>query len=190
MTYSGDEIPALWVLVPFLIVSVVAMVRRLRRRGAATPARVATGLLTCAYAAAVLDTVLLPYPVGPKHPDTDVPWHVWVNLVPFASDDLYGMWLNLLLFVPLGFLLPLLSAGISAPRVAVAGFLVSLSVEVVQLVGDLTVSNGRVFDVDDLLPNTLGTVVGYAIFRGVTLIPVVRRLLAACTWPARPRVGR
>jgi glycopeptide antibiotics resistance protein len=179
----NHELSAVSVLVPFAAVVVVVMVWRLRRRGPLTARHLLVGLLICAYAAFVLDTVLLPYPIGRAPAEAGMPWYVWVNLVPLGSGDPVGLWLNLVLFVPIGALLPLLFAGISARRVLLTGVAVSMTIELVQLVGDLTVSNGRVCDVDDLLANSLGTAVGYVLFLLVTLVPPARRLVALVTWP-------
>lgn len=186
MTEAERAIPAAAILLPFLVVATGLMVWRLRRRSAPVTAPcVVVGLLACGYAAAVLDAVLLPYAVGAGSQSADVPWHVWVNLVPLADDDRSGLWLNILLFVPLGVILPLVLARTSAGRVLLAGLVVSLSIEVVQLLGSLTIGPGRVADVDDLLANAFGTLAGYALFRAVTLVPWVRRLAAAVTWPPR-----
>lgn len=76
----------------------------------------------------------------------------------YKQDNLLG---NLLGFVPVGLLLPLLiplfRKGI---YVLLAGFFLSLGFEVTQLVLGL-----GVFDVDDLILNTAGCVAGYWLFR-------------------------
>lgn len=69
--------------------------------------------------------------------------------------------LNILLFVPLGVLLPLWSKRLQKAWAAVlCGFLVSLSIELAQL---LTARG--VFEVDDLINNTFGTWIGYGVFK-------------------------
>ncbi|MDR2703362.1 MAG: VanZ family protein [Cellulomonadaceae bacterium] len=66
--------------------------------------------------------------------------------------------LNILLFVPLGFLVPLLWKGFrSFGRVALAGLAFSALIEISQLFTTRTVT------VDDLLMNTLGAVIGYCL---------------------------
>lgn len=68
--------------------------------------------------------------------------------------------LNILLFVPLGFLLPILYRkydGIS--KIALVGFLVSLSVEIAQMFGTGTT------DINDLITNTVGACLGFLLFR-------------------------
>ena len=67
---------------------------------------------------------------------------------------------NLAAFVPLGVLLPMLPGGVgSARRVAFVGFLLSLEIEALQLL-----SRQRTADVDDLILNTLGALLGYFAF--------------------------
>lgn len=64
--------------------------------------------------------------------------------------------LNILLFVPLGFILPLLWKEFRSRRtMCFTGFLLSLGIELAQLL------NYRISDVDDLIMNTLGAWLGY-----------------------------
>ena len=72
------------------------------------------------------------------------------------SENLLG---NIALFLPMGWLLPsLLGRRCSASRVAGLSLAVSLLVEVLQ-----GLSGRRVADVDDLILNTTGGLVGYAL---------------------------
>lgn len=67
---------------------------------------------------------------------------------------------NLLGFIPFGFLLPLLISFFrNLFKILVAGFLLSLGYETIQLVFDL-----GIFDVDDLILNTAGVLIGFIIF--------------------------
>lgn len=181
-------IPALPVLVPLTILAFSVLTWRLRVRGALTVLRVAVVGLACVYAAKLLSEVILPFPirVGAAR-DHLVPWHLFVDTVPLltAKADPTGIELNIALFVPLGVLLPLVARGWSLWRVVTVGFLVSLSIELAQLVADVTVSTGRVADVDDLIGNTVGTFVGCLVFRAAVAIPAVARIAAAAAWPTR-----
>ncbi|NUR92617.1 MAG: VanZ family protein [Nonomuraea sp.] len=102
------------------------------------------------------------------------------QLHPFASlDDIWqgvpgAFWqvfFNLLLFVPLGFFLRY-RYGRSLAFSAVLGFAVSLTVEFTQLTGDwgLYPCPYRLFDVDDLLTNTAGTVIGFGLAVPLALV--------------------
>ena len=78
----------------------------------------------------------------------------------FAARDWRNLILNILMFVPFGFLLPV---GIRKMRVFwrtyLCGFIVTLGIEVIQLV-----SGKGIFEWDDILNNTVGTMIGYGIF--------------------------
>ncbi len=68
--------------------------------------------------------------------------------------------LNIMLFVPLGFLLPALWKEYRSLRITVlAGFILSLFVEILQIF------TFRLTDVDDLITNTAGAALGYYISR-------------------------
>lgn len=68
---------------------------------------------------------------------------------------------NVACFVPFGFFLPIVfsSLHLKCIRVIASGYLISLFVETMQLVFRI-----GVFDVDDLILNTAGVIVGYSLF--------------------------
>ena len=85
-----------------------------------------------------------------------------MNLIPFSDPeyDLTASILNVVLFLPLGFLLPLLWPEWNRPiPVLLFGAAFSLLIEASQLL------NIRNTDVDDLLLNTLGAVLGLLLYR-------------------------
>lgn len=84
-----------------------------------------------------------------------------INLMPFSEPiNTVGYQLNVVMLVPFGFLAPLLWPRLDRLwRTALAGLSFSLLIELSQLV------NYRSSDVDDLLMNTLGAVIGFAAYR-------------------------
>ena len=88
-------------------------------------------------------------------------WDPTLNLIPFqdfSTSNIMGMALNAVMFAPLGFLLPAYFERYRHwGRTLAAGFLTSLTVELIQLF------TFRATDVDDLIMNTLGTLVGFLI---------------------------
>ena len=87
-----------------------------------------------------------------------------MSLTPFANitEDAEGHLLNVLLFVPLGLLAPMLSERCrEALPVTATALATSLAIEISQLL------NSRVTDIDDLLMNVAGTLIGYCVFRFV-----------------------
>ena len=82
-----------------------------------------------------------------------------INLIPFRDGISLSMILNVVMFMPLGFLLPLLWKEYqSLVRTAIIGFCFSCGIEFCQLF------NRRVSDVVDLLMNTLGAILGWLIW--------------------------
>ncbi|WP_195574975.1 VanZ family protein [Paenibacillus sp. 1001270B_150601_E10] len=85
-----------------------------------------------------------------------------INLIPFASEGITTYVLNILLFMPLGFLLPTIWPQFRTIKKTVCtGFLFSLAIELGQLL------NHRITDIDDLLMNTLGAILGYLLYRAL-----------------------
>lgn len=83
------------------------------------------------------------------------------NLSPLGYDLVtYHYFLNIFLLIPFGILMPLLfSSCRTFIRVFVSGFGLSLAIELSQLV------NPRISDVDDLIMNTLGALIGYILYK-------------------------
>lgn len=82
--------------------------------------------------------------------------------------------LNVILFFPLGFLLPLLYKKYNRiSNVALTGFLFSLSIEIVQMFG-----RGST-DINDLISNTIGACLGYFVFKSFSKI-LQKKFLIAC----------
>lgn len=68
--------------------------------------------------------------------------------------------LNVILFIPLGFFLPFLYKKYNRlANIVLAGFLISLSIEFVQMFDIGTT------DINDLIANTLGTCLGFSIYK-------------------------
>ena len=65
---------------------------------------------------------------------------------------------NIALFVPFGFILSYFVKARKIKHVVIPTFIVSLSAELIQY------QIGRAFDVDDILLNTMGALVGFMIF--------------------------
>lgn len=144
-----DVLPAAIILVPVIVIIQTALWKtasRKRRIGL---------VLFGIYLAAVFDAVGIP----------DVKYirlEPNFNLVPIVDivnaplGYLKNTALNILLFLPLGFLLPVLWKEFQSFRRTIwFGFAVSLGIELSQIF------TWRLTDVDDLITNTLGTVLGF-----------------------------
>ncbi len=82
-----------------------------------------------------------------------------INVIPFSSEGAMTYVLNVIMMIPLGFLLPLIWKEFRKFHlVTLVGLVFSFSIEVLQLF------NHRVSDIDDLLMNTIGAIVGFGIW--------------------------
>lgn len=76
-----------------------------------------------------------------------------VNLIPFKDFAHMTSLLNIVMFIPIGFL---------------QGFILSLVVESSQLLVNMLIGyNFRTFDVNDLIFNTIGALIGYLKLFGI-----------------------
>ena len=98
-----------------------------------------------------------------------------INLLPFSRTiDWTAYFLNIVLFIPLGILLPAVSAKVRLPDVLLAGGFFSLLIELSQLF------NNRSTDIDDLLLNMLGALLGYLVWKIWTAVTGWKGL--DCQW--------
>ena len=79
-------------------------------------------------------------------------------IVPFVNESWKLMLLNTLMFLPMGFFVPIFIKKIkwNYGKAIIAGALISLMIEFVQVV-----FAGRIGDIDDIIFNTLGFLIGY-----------------------------
>jgi hypothetical protein len=161
---------------------VVSIVLALRGKAMSWPERI--GLFGLAvYLPFVLGLTLggIPMDVGAVDPSG---WRGWANLVPFGTigpqlaaglaSDLRQLAGNLLILGPLGFGLPVVWQRFRRPApLLIAGFGVAFGIEFSQVVISLILGVPyRVFDVDDLMLNTAGAMIGWVAWReSLGLIP-------------------
>ena len=84
----------------------------------------------------------------------------WEELIAFTIEPLIGIVQNLILFMPFGFLLYAVIDRPRTARILLFGFLLSLAIEMCQLLFHL-----GWFEVDDILHNVLGTYLGIRLYR-------------------------
>ncbi|MDO8848483.1 MAG: VanZ family protein [Coriobacteriia bacterium] len=141
------------------------------------------------YAALVISMTLLPVEIGPPGSgvELDPHWRNSINLVPFETIQLYlasdlgriaweNLLGNLLLLVPLGALGPVAWRKLDGwKRVLAAGLAISLAIEGLQLAKWFVDVLGRTrsVDIDDVILNAAGALLGYALLRLVQ--PIWRR---------------
>jgi len=112
-----------------------------------------------------------------------------INLIPLVTlttADAKTSLLNILMLVPFGLLVPLVTNW-RMKKVVIAGMLFSVGIELLQLVtGLLGHMTFRVADINDVLFNTLGVTIGYLLFIG--FLHTVRGVFRGTTLSASPLV--
>lgn len=181
-------LPAFLAVLPFFLLvrfEIRLLTHRLPRPGAADTPTPPSGAPVQAFAEALPRTLacwLFALALAGMLAVTGVPslgqlaWDVSLNRIPFTdilrSPAQYAQ--NLILFVPLGFLLPLLWPEYESPaRTALSGLVFSGAIEFAQLFCF------RATDIDDLLMNTLGAAAGWALWA-----------LAGRLWPGGLKPGK
>lgn len=146
-----DLVPAAIVLVPLFLILYWTVYKRNVRKSILY-------CLFCLYLAAVFSLVGIPN-VTYFRPEVNL------NLIPFAGmvEDLKNCVLNVALFVPLGFFLPVLWERFRR-CIPCAAFGLGLSL-VIELLQMLTF---RATDVNDLITNLAGTLLGYLLVKPLT----------------------
>lgn len=186
MPGSYHEVPPMAVILPLGVVAFGLLVALLYQRRAVTLLRIVVAVVLTVYVVGIVANTLLPIYLG--KPDYGVPWHDYLNLRPLANTEPRDMAQNVVVFVPLGVLLPLVVRTRSVVVVVLCGLALSFVMESIQFVNSVTGHGGHVADINDLAANTIGAPVGYALFRLALLLPGAKRLAHAATWPPARRV--
>nr|WP_231607245.1 VanZ family protein [Fictibacillus sp. 18YEL24] len=142
-----------------------------------------TKLLFVIYCLMVVSVTLFPFPIG--FPVEYENLSAYLNLTPLVSilkqvsligtaydgDILFMIGLiirnvggNILLFVPLGFLVPLIwKSVIHFNHIFLLAIGISVTIELLQLLESIFGGWGRVTDIDDVICNVAGAILGYYI---------------------------
>ncbi|GIF06627.1 VanZ family protein [Actinoplanes siamensis] len=179
-------VPALPVLLPLGGILMLLSWLWLRRRGELTARRLLAAWALCWYAVAVLGATMLPAHLA-WGPDAGPAQTYRILLVPTLSMRRRDFVLNTMMTLPLAALLHLNFGIDQRLRVVRIGFLLSLTIEITQLVMIVTVHGNRWADVNDLLSNTIGTIFGYVGWQWLMRSARVRRAVSGS--PATVRSG-
>lgn len=143
-------------------------------------------LLFLIYLNILIKITLFPIPYDKRFINYNIvnQYGVHFNFIPFMfikdllkdfamnSRAVFG---NIALFMPLGYLMPLIFKKVNnLANAALVGLIFALGVEGSQLVISLILGfNYRSVDIDDLILNTTGTVIGYLII--ILMIPLIEK---------------
>jgi len=172
------EVPVLPVVVPGAAAVFAVLLWSMHVRARLSAPRVAVAFALCVYAAgAVANTI---FPIFLDAPGDTGHW--FVAAVPLVDYEAGDALTNILVFVPLGMLVPLLVARPSWGRVLAAAALFSLTIEVTQLVTARYLQGGHIADVNDLLFNIVGGALGFGVLSALLRVPIAAGLVQRFRW--------
>jgi glycopeptide antibiotics resistance protein len=129
------------------------------------------------YALTVFAITLFPIHPHPSAYWTGEPWWTVLRWIP-GDVDAPSFVLNVIMLIPFGVLLPLLArAADSVSRMALLAVLASSGIELAQFLLGVTVGSRRTVDINDLIANTLGALIGLFILRLALPHAAHRRLI-------------
>lgn len=83
-----------------------------------------------------------------------------ISFIPFQSDGIFTYVMNIIMLIPLGFLLPYIWKNFRNPiKVGLTGLVFSILIEFSQL------PTNRLVDIDDLMMNVLGSIFGFVVWK-------------------------
>jgi|GEM_PF-738319 len=178
------QVPVLPVVVPLALVTVAVLVGVLHRRGRLTVPRALVAVAVAVYLAGIVANTV--FPIFLDKPVPDVPWSAHLALLPFQQYELSDALMNVAVFVPVGLLVPLFARRGAWIRSVLVATGLSLAIEVVQYVTAHLLGGGHIADVNDLLSNVLGGLVGVALLALVVRVPALGRVVDRFRWDADP----
>jgi glycopeptide antibiotics resistance protein len=117
------------------------------------------------YASTVIAITLLPIHRHPACYWTGQPWWTMIHWIP-GEVDAPSFVLNVIMLIPLGVLVPLLwRTADSVRRLALLAALSSSGIELSQLLIGVTLGSRRTVDINDVIANTLGALIGLFLLR-------------------------
>lgn len=135
------------------------------------------------YLLAVIHLVFFPIEVYPGGYESTGP--LWlailkeIEFIPVLTIDIPTFVLNIIMLIPFGVYLLLLNDKVDSVRKAAKyGFFLSLTIELIQLIIEVTVGSGRTADVNDLIANTLGAAVGFLLIKNLVKIKLFKVLVS------------
>ncbi|WP_449621758.1 VanZ family protein [Robertmurraya sp. Marseille-Q9965] len=184
MIYINSRLIVYAAIICYVLIRGTLLGRKYRKQIRVEWVKEVLRFLSVIYISMVVSATLFPIALG--FGDEPIYFSRTLNLVPFASiikdfnqigtayggDSIFMISLivrnvggNILLFMPLGFLAPFLwNKAKSLKGITILGLAFSVTIELLQLLEDLVGGWGRITDVDDVICNVLGVVMGYLIY--------------------------
>lgn len=174
------QVPVLPVVVPIAAVTFAVLLWHLQRRERLSIPRAGVALMLCVYAAGVVANTV--FPILLDKPSYSQPWNAYLDVVPLVHYEIEDAVMNILVFAPLGVLVPLFLARASWWRVLALATLFSLMIEVTQYATAHLLGGGHIADVNDLVFNVAGAALGFALLAALSRLPGAGAIVDRFRW--------
>jgi glycopeptide antibiotics resistance protein len=176
---GSTSIGAAWAVVPLLgAYLATVLICWVRGRPRLPRARLVTVTILVVYALSVAAATIFPISPHPPAYWSGEPWWTMIHWIPLDVDGPSSV-LNVIMFVPFGVLVPLLwPRADSVRRLMIRAVCASATIELIQFLIGLTLGSRRTVDVNDLLANTAGALLGLLALRLAVPTPTARAGLA------------
>lgn len=175
-----QQVPVLPVVIPLAAAVFAGLMWSLIRSGRFSVPRASVALALGVYVAGIVANTV--FPIFLDKPVSSAPWGSHLAVVPLADYEIADAVMNVLVFVPVGVLVPLLVAHASWRKVVGAAAALSLTIEATQLVTAHLLGGGHIADVNDLIFNVAGGTVGFALFSVLLKVPALRSVVDRFRW--------
>lgn len=180
MNNPFGEVPVLPVVVPLGLVFFAWLLWRLHERRLFSVPRALVAAALAVYAGGIVANTV--FPIFLHAPSNGEPWSPAVAVIPFFDYEVGDAAMNLLVFVPLGMLMPLILVRPTFARILLISAAISLAIELAQLAAQGLFEGGHIADINDLFFNAVGGVLGYGLFMLLSRIPRLSRLIDLFRW--------
>lgn len=166
------------VLVPVILLGLIGLtIWTIRRKRGVNLAQFVVLLSFGIYLLCTIHLVFFPIDVNIGRYANQTPWYKTINFIPILTIDVKTFLLNVIMLIPFGMYIPFISKNeVSIKKIARIGFSLSLSFELVQLLIRVTLGSGRSTDINDLLANTAGAVIGSLIVINLLKVQLFERI--------------
>lgn len=186
MSDPFEQIPVLPVVIPLGVIIFGLLLWRLASTRLFSVPRALVAAALAVYAAGIVGNTVFPIYLDPLTGGDD--WTPGLALVPFADYEWEDAAMNLLIFVPLGMLVVLLLAKPSWWKVLLIVAGTSLGIETLQFAAQKYFAGGHIADVNDLLSNVVGGMLGCALLAALSRVPRLAGMIDRFRWARTPAV--
>lgn len=190
--YFTETINAWTILGPLFIIYLLILALRMKKKGERyTKFQTITLVTLGIYMLSVIGLTTFPIEVNLGMYRNQSPWYSRINPIPILTIDLITFVLNIIMLIPFGVYQWLVAKEdqLSWKGVAIRSLMFSVCIELSQLLLYITLNSARSVDINDVIANTLGGVIGYFAIKYILKIKFFRKLIEPFKLPNKSMIN-